>query len=248
MREGAAVGFSRIQEITFMINRRTLLKVAGTGMTFALVSPSEIFAKTSGKHYVMVFDVRRCTGCISCTVSCTLENKTPVGRNRTDVVQVPVVDAKGNVKTLPLPHQCNQCDNPPCVAVCPVKATYKRPEDGIVVIDYDKCIHCQACTTACPYGARKKDPEMKNPPEKCNFCIHRLEAGLLPACVETCIGHARLIGDVNDPDSEVARILKKEKAYRLLASSGTNPNIYYIGLPQVDDKKLLNTSAVAWQR
>lgn len=105
----------------------------------------------------------------------------------------------------------------------------------------------QACVNACPYGARKKDPEMKNPPEKCNFCIHRLEAGLLPSCVETCIGHARLIGDINDPKSEVYKILKTEKAYRLLASAGTCPNIYYIGLPEIDDKHMLETPAPRWQ-
>lgn len=230
-----------------MLDRRTLLKVVGSGLTLAMVPQSEIFAATQGKRYVMVFDVRRCTGCISCTVNCSLENNVPGGRQRTDVVQVPVQDSKGHVSTLPLPHQCNQCDNPPCVQVCPVKATYKRKEDGIVVIDYNKCIHCQACVNACPYGARKKDPEMKNPPEKCNFCIHRLEAGLLPSCVETCIGHARLIGDINDPKSEVYKILKTEKAYRLLASAGTCPNIYYIGLPEIDDKHMLETPAPRWQ-
>ncbi len=231
-----------------MINRRTLFKIAGTSLSLVLVPHSEIFAKTPGKHYVMVFDVRRCTGCISCTVSCSQENNVPYGRQRTDVVQVPIVDPNGNISTLPLPHQCNQCDNPPCVSVCPVKATYKRAEDGIVVIDYTKCIHCQACTVACPYGARKKDTEMKKPPEKCNFCIHRLEAGLLPACIETCIGHARLIGDLNNPESEVAQILRREKAYRLLSASGTGPNIYYVGLPEINDKELLETPAIQWQR
>ena len=107
-----------------MINRRTLFKIAGTSLSLVLVPHSEIFAKTPGKHYVMVFDVRRCTGCISCTVSCSQENNVPYGRQRTDVVQVPIVDPNGNISTLPLPHQCNQCDNPPCVSVCPVKATY----------------------------------------------------------------------------------------------------------------------------
>lgn len=230
-----------------MFDRRTLLKIVGSGLTLALVPQSEIFAAAHGKHYVMVFDVRRCTGCISCTVSCSQENNVPAGRPRTEVVQVPVGVNRDHIATLPFPHQCNQCDNPPCIKVCPVKATYKRKEDGIVVIDYEKCIHCQACTAACPYGARKKDPEMKQPPEKCNFCIHRLEAGLLPACVETCVGHARLIGDLSDPDSEVSRILKTEKAYRLLSSAGSLPNIYYVGLPEIDDKQMLGTSATQWQ-
>lgn len=94
-----------------------------------------------------------------------MENKTPVGRSRTDVSQVTVTGKSFGSAVLPMPHQCNHCDNPPCVAVCPAKATYKRPEDGIVVIDYNKCIHCQACTKACPYGARKADPEFKTAPE-----------------------------------------------------------------------------------
>ena len=131
------------------------------GTAFTLIPSAQLLAKTPGKRYAMVFDVRRCTGCLSCTVSCAMENKTPVGRSRTDVSQVTVTGKSFGSAVLPMPHQCNHCDNPPCVAVCPAKATYKRPEDGIVVIDYNKCIHCQACTKACPYGARKADPEFK---------------------------------------------------------------------------------------
>ena len=232
-----------------LINRRSLLEMMAAGTAFTLIPSAQLLAKTPGKRYAMVFDVRRCTGCLSCTVSCAMENKTPVGRSRTDVSQVTVTGKSFGSAVLPMPHQCNHCDNPPCVAVCPAKATYKRPEDGIVVIDYNKCIHCQACTKACPYGARKADPEFKTAPEKCNFCIHRLQEGLLPACVETCIGKARVFGDLNDENSEIYRLVKENKVYALLSDLGTKPNIFYIGLPNdIDDKAMLQTKPIQWQR
>lgn len=231
-----------------LINRRVLLELAAAGTAFTLVPSAQLLAKTPGKRYAMVFDVRKCTGCLSCTVNCSIENNVPEGRARTAVNQWTVV-TKNGAAAIGMPNQCNHCDNPPCVQVCPAKATYKREEDGIVVIDYDKCIHCQACVAACPYGARKKDPEFKNPPEKCNFCIHRLKEGLLPACVESCIGGARVFGDLNDPESEVYKLVKENKVYALLAEAGTKPNIFYIGLPEgIDDKAKLELKATDWQR
>ena len=118
-----------------------------------------------------------------------------------------------------------------------------------MVIDYDKCIHCMNCTKACAYGARKPDPAHKNPPEKCNFCIHRLDEGLLPVCVESCIGGARTFGDLNDENSEVYQLIKNNKPYVLLESAGTKPNIFYIGLPEnFEDKKWLQADFKNWQR
>jgi Fe-S-cluster-containing dehydrogenase component len=134
------------------------------------------------------------------------------------------------------------------VKVCPAKATWKREEDGVVVIDYTKCIHCNACVAACPYGARKGDETHRKPPEKCNFCVHRLEQGLLPACVETCIGRARVFGDLNDPKSEVSRLVRENKVYRLGESWGTKPNILYIGLPEINDREMLRIKSTDWQR
>lgn len=232
-----------------LINRRSLLEMMAAGTAFVLIPSAQLLAKTADKRYAMVFDVRRCTGCLSCTVSCAVENKTSAGRSRADVSQVTVTGKSFGSAVLPLPHQCNHCDVPPCVSVCPTKATYKRSEDGIVVIDYNKCIHCQACTQVCPYGARKADPEFKTPPEKCNFCIHRLQEGLLPACVESCIGKARVFGDLNDETSEIYRLIKENKVYALLPNLGTKPNIFYIGLPEgFDDKAMLQTKPIQWQR
>ncbi|GIU19937.1 MULTISPECIES: 4Fe-4S dicluster domain-containing protein [unclassified Shewanella] len=231
-----------------MLNRRSLLKMAVGTTALTLIPTAKLLAQTPGKRLAMVFDVRRCTGCISCSVSCSIENQVPMGRGRTKVSQCAIEHSEG-ISTLSVPHQCNHCKNPTCVEVCPAKATYKRPEDGIVVIDYDKCIHCQRCVTACPYGARIKDPKRKAPPEKCNFCIHRLEQGLLPACVETCIGEARIFGDLNDPNSTIAKLVSENDVYGMLPANGNLPNILYIGLPTPsDDKKILKLSPLDWQR
>ena len=203
----------------------------------------------SDKKYGMLIDLSLCIGCNACAVACRLENEPPRGCFNTWIESWDVERSDGYTARVNIPKQCNHCDNPPCVAVCPAKATYKRPEDGIVVIDYNKCIHCQACTKACPYGARKADPEFKTAPEKCNFCIHRLQEGLLPACVETCIGKARVFGDLNDENSEIYRLVKENKVYALLSDLGTKPNIFYIGLPDdIDDKAMLQTKPIQWQR
>lgn len=232
-----------------MLDRRTLLKLIASGTAFSAVSSQAVLsAKTPGKRYAMVFDVRKCTGCLSCTVNCSIENQTQPGRERTVVTQLSLTSDEGPA-VIALPNQCNQCEDPSCVKACPVKATFKRPEDGIVVIDYDRCIHCMNCVKACPYGARKEDPERKNPPEKCNFCIHRLNEGLLPACVESCIGGARYFGDLNDENSVVSQLIKNNKTYVLLESAGTHPNIFYIGLPEkFEDKKWLSADSKEWQR
>lgn len=231
-----------------MLDRRSILKMVTGGIALTLIPSSQVFAQTSGKRLVMVFDVRRCTGCMSCTVSCAIENQTDAGRNRTRVSQASIEQDDGFV-TLAVPLQCNHCSNPVCVEVCPADATYKREEDGIVVIDYDKCIHCQRCVKACPYGARQKDIHYKKPPEKCNFCIHRVSEGLLPTCVETCIGEARNFGDLNDPNSTVSKLIKNNDVYAMLASEGTQPNIFYIGLPeQTNDKEILSINFLDWQR
>lgn len=231
-----------------MFDRRSLLKVMSGGAALALIPSASLLAKTPGKRYAMVIDVRRCTGCLSCTVNCSIENQVPAGRARTVVAQAATPHGAG-VATLAVALQCNHCDNPPCVPVCPAGATYKRKEDGIVVIDYDKCVHCQSCVDACPYGARRKDESFQTPPEKCNFCIDRVSAGLLPACVESCIGEARVFGDLNDDKSAIAKLVRENKVYGLLPKLGTKPNVLYIGLPEGrDERAILAINPLEWQR
>lgn len=146
-----------------------------------------------------------------------------------------------------MPVQCQQCDNPPCVTVCPIEATWKE-DDGIVVVDYDWCIGCRYCEAACPYHARRfnwQEPEIPaeevNPEqsylsnrirpagvmEKCHFCLHRTREGRMPACLEACPTGARVFGNLNDPDSELVWILKNKRVFLLKEELGTEPSFFY---------------------
>ncbi|EGR0793192.1 sulfate reduction electron transfer complex DsrMKJOP subunit DsrO [Vibrio cholerae] len=188
-----------------------------------------------GKRYAMVVDLRKCVGCQACTVGCSIENQAPIGQFRTTVKQYEVTLDDGSsvtqeVKSFMLPRLCNHCDNPPCVAVCPVQATYQR-EDGIVMVDNSRCVACAYCVQACPYDARFINQETLTA-DKCTFCAHRLEEGLLPACVETCVGGARVIGDLNNPSSEVNRLLNvyRDDIKVLKPNEETKPHVFYIGM------------------
>ena len=134
--------------------------------------------------------------------------------------------------TYMLPRLCNHCEEPPCIPVCPVSATYKRP-DGIVVVNNERCVGCAYCVQACPYDARFINHET-NKADKCTFCAHRVEAGLLPACVETCVGGARIFGDLNDPNGYLRKELdaNKDQLKVLKPEEGTKPQVFYIGLDE----------------
>ena len=187
------------------------------------------------KRYGMVIDVRRCIGCHGCSVACKAEFDVPLGVTRSWVEYV----EKGtypNVSRSFLPRLCNHCDEPTCVDVCPTNATYKRA-DGIVVVDEDVCIGCKYCILACPYDARFVNPVTGNA-DKCDFCQHRVAKGIEPACVETCIGRARIFGDLNDPESEAAKLVATQPVTVLREGQGTEPNVYYIGADSVDERDL----------
>ena len=186
-----------------------------------------------GKRYGMLVDIRRCIGCQACTVSCSMENLPPLGQFRTTVLQYEV-DTKvagAPPAMVSLPRLCNHCDNPPCVPVCPVQATFQRT-DGVVLVDNERCVGCGYCVQACPYDARFINHETQTA-DKCTFCEHRLEAGLLPACVESCVGGARKVGDLNNPQSEISTLLRehKDEIKVLKPDLNTRPHVFYIGLP-----------------
>ena len=185
------------------------------------------FHGQTGKRWGMVIDLRKCVGCQSCTVSCMVENDVPKGSFRTVVSDYELV-RHGKPRRQPLPRLCNHCEHPSCITVCPTQATFQR-NDGIVVIDNTVCIGCGACVQACPYDARFINPET-NTADKCTFCAHRVDEGLLPACVETCVGGARVFGDLNDPDSEISRLIKENSVQTLQPSTGNEPQVFYIGL------------------
>jgi Fe-S-cluster-containing dehydrogenase component len=129
-----------------------------------------------------------------------------------------------------VPKLCNQCDNPPCVQVCPVGATYQAP-DGVVLVDRTWCIGCGYCIMACPYGVRFFHP-VYHTAEKCNFCYHRITKGLKSACVQACPFGARQIGNIKDPNDPVAKAITTERVGILKSEYGTKPQVFYIGLDE----------------
>jgi len=185
--------------------------------------------KSHRPRWAMVIDLRKCVGCYACQAACKMENGVPYEHFRT-WVEIIERGVYPNVRRAFIPKLCNQCDNPSCVSVCPVGATYKR-EDGVVVVDYSKCIGCGYCIQACPYGARYKNPYLGTV-DKCDFCSHRLEQGLLPACVVNCMGRARIFGDLNDPESPVSKVLQSKHVSVLKPETGNKPMVFYIGLEE----------------
>ena len=181
----------------------------------------------AGKRYAMLFDLRKCIGCDSCAVACKSENDVPLGVWRSWVKKT----EKGHyphVREFALPITCNNCENPICVTVCPVNAGIKRP-DGIVYIDPHRCIGCRYCMASCPYGVRYIHPTRKIA-EKCYWCHHLVDAGLLPACVQACPTGAILFGDLNDPESEINIAISSNPVQVIKPEIGTEPHTFYIGL------------------
>jgi Fe-S-cluster-containing dehydrogenase component len=217
------------------------------------------YADPAGKQkWAMVIDVKACVGCRRCAYACVKENN--IGRNSgfTYIQLLEMEEGSMDLETADanyteggrpdkwyLPVQCMHCAKPTCVYGCPVKATWKEP-DGIVVIDYDKCIACRNCMITCPYFARhfnwvepyvpKNEINPKVPleekagvVEKCTFCIQRTRNGQTTACTEACPVGARKFGDLNDPNSDVSVLLKTRRAFRLKEELGNEPMIWYVG-------------------
>ena len=230
-------------------------------------------------RYGMVIDLSRCIGCRSCAVACKIVNSQPPGTwwQRVETVGAKehqtAVGEYPNFSEVYLPVPCMHCENAPCVRVCPVNATFKR-EDGLVLIDFERCIGCRYCLTACPYGVRQfnwqdhvasfrqvftkfgfdsdwfvvedykygypfihktKDGRivyMKTRPrgvvEKCTFCVQFVDQGQVPACVAACPSNARVFGDLEDPNSQISRIVSERQVFRLLEHLGTEPKVFYI--------------------
>ena len=181
----------------------------------------------AGKRWGMLIDLRKCIGCQACTAACKFENNIPVGVFRTWVPDVEL-GTFPDTKRAFLPRLCNHCERPSCIEVCPAGATWQR-QDGIVEIDYDRCWGCGSCVNACPYDARFLNPVTKTA-DKCTFCSQRVDQGLLPACVETCVGGARQFGDLNDRNDPVTRQILGGAVQQLKPGTGNEPRVFYIGL------------------
>jgi Fe-S-cluster-containing dehydrogenase component/formate-dependent nitrite reductase membrane component NrfD len=177
-------------------------------------------------HYGFAIDLRKCIGCHACTIACKAEHDIPVGVNRCWVKTVEK-GAFPQTQRLFLPVLCNQCDDAPCMEICPTNALFRR-RDGIVDLHGDSCIGCRACMAACPYDQLFIDPNTRTA-EKCNFCANRVENQLQPACVSVCPTECRIFGDLDDPTSEVARIVQREAFTVRKPEKGTRPKIFYLG-------------------
>ena len=179
-------------------------------------------------RYAMAIDLSACVGCAACAVACKLENEVPPGVSRLWIR----LEESGTFPDLSLqyrPEQCMQCDDPPCVPVCPTGASHVT-EDGIVLVDPETCIACGACIAACPYGARYFDE--RGFVGKCTFCEHRLAEGRVPACVETCPTLCRSFGDLDDPNSDVSRAIRAAQRVDVLKpEQGTHPKLVYLNAP-----------------
>jgi Fe-S-cluster-containing dehydrogenase component/formate-dependent nitrite reductase membrane component NrfD len=181
-------------------------------------------------RYGFVIDQRKCIGCHACTTACKSEHDVPLGVFRTWVKSV----EKGsypNTRRHFLVQRCNHCEDAPCVNICPTKALYKR-SDGIVDFNKDSCIGCKSCMGACPYEAIYIDPATATA-AKCNFCAHRVEVGLQPACVIVCPEQAIISGDLEDPTSQISRLIGRENVQVRKPEKNTKPQLFYLGADQV---------------
>ena len=176
----------------------------------------------------MVIDLDRCIGCHACSNVCKAENNVPLGKYR-DWVEEHVLGEYPSAQPVFLPKLCNHCDDPGCLRSCPTGAIFKR-DDGIVDLDPEICIACQACMQGCPYGMTFYNHQ-RHTADKCNLCAHRIDEGLNPACVDICPSQCRIVGDFDDPDSPVSRYLEDRPATAIREDYGLGPNIQYVGLP-----------------
>jgi len=245
------------------IERRGFLQIVAvsTATALAIVFKRYQASYASGPvgkgkfSWAMVIDQAKCTGCGYCTLACQAHNDVPPEIEWNRVISADVI----NGEPVYLARPCQHCDHAPCIGVCPVKASYKR-SDGIVMMDYDRCIGCRYCEASCPYGARAFNwreftgpnpavpewgvPEIERRPrgvvEKCSFCYQRIDRGLAhgltpgvdpgasPACVVACPVGARSFGNLNDPHSEINRILAENPHIRLREDMGNETRVYYL--------------------
>lgn len=250
------------------LNRKGFLKLTAGALSTAVLGrlAGELYSETSepshatgtgkGTRLGMVVDMTKCESeCTKCITACHETHNVPdIGNKKEEIKWIWKEEYRDlfpeTIRYLPEDRKdkpfltlCNHCDEPPCVRVCPTQATFKR-EDGVVMMDFHRCIGCRFCMAGCPYGSRSfnfRDPEpyiaKVNPNfphrtrgvvEKCNFCAERVDRGQLPACVEACPNKALTFGDLNDPKSEVRAIIAKTATQRRTADLGTEPSVHYI--------------------
>ena len=192
------------------------------GRTTTAEASTYIEPAVGAVRWAKVIDHTRCIGCHACSTACKSENQVPLSVHRTYVKYVDV-GIYPSVRRAYQVTRCNQCQDPPCTHACPTAAMYQR-DDGIVDFDKSICIGCKACIAACPYDARYIHTD--GYADKCTFCLHRGDRG--PACVEACPTRSLTFGDLNDPRSDIAALLRERQWKQLHADAGTRPNLYFL--------------------
>jgi len=175
-------------------------------------------------RYAMAMDTRRCVGCNCCVIACKTENALPSGGFR-DWIRTETRGVFPDLSMEIRSERCNHCDNPPCVGCCPTGASHVNRGETVLV-NAKKCTGCKACIAACPYDSRYVHPD--GHVDKCTFCIHRVVKGKDPACTSECPTKALIFGDLNDPKSEVSKVLKKRKYKVLKPESGAKPRLFFL--------------------
>ena len=182
------------------------------------------------KQYAMVVEADRCIGCKGgCQVACKTENEVALGRSRSTLYHMGPTGVYPDLQMYFLPVMCQQCEDPSCVDVCPTGACYKDEDDGVIYIDQDLCIGCQSCKKACPFHANNFNKELRVM-DKCTGCVQLRDEGKEPACVRNCAGRALHFGDINDPESEVSKLLAANEGhvYTLKDDNGNHPSGRFI--------------------
>jgi Fe-S-cluster-containing dehydrogenase component/formate-dependent nitrite reductase membrane component NrfD len=177
-------------------------------------------------QYGFAIDQRTCIGCHACTVACKTEHEVPVGQFRTWLKYVEKGEFPATTREFAV-MRCNHCTDAPCVKICPTKALFKR-DDGIVDFDRDRCIGCKSCMQGCPYDAIYIDEDASTA-AKCNFCAHRIDDDLEPACVVVCPTHSIWVGDLDDPTSGISRLVNGNATSVRSPEQNTGPNVFYLG-------------------
>ena len=175
----------------------------------------------------LVIDLDRCSGCDGCVAACKLENNVDLGVCYNRVHAVGPTGTFPDIEQYWIPLQCQQCENPGCIEVCPTGASYRDEATGVVLVNAEECIGCESCLKGCPYNVRTLNPNT-NVVEKCTLCFQRHEEeDWVPACVHNCCCGARYFGDLDDPDSEISKVVRENHAYQLLEEFGTRPQLRY---------------------
>ncbi|WP_035340085.1 MULTISPECIES: 4Fe-4S dicluster domain-containing protein [unclassified Dickeya] len=218
--------------------RRRFIAIMGSALTAASSAALPAIAQEATTaaqgprpvKYGMLHNELRCIGCKACVSACRKTNQVPEGVSRLNIIQTVDMTASDTNKPVKqfFRQSCQHCDNPPCVSVCPTGASFKDALTGIVDVNDKRCVGCRYCIAACPYHVRFINPTT-NTADKCNFCREtNLAAGKKPACVEICPTKALVFGDLNDPESDIAKMIKNNPIYRSKVYLGTGPNLYRI--------------------